>query len=415
MATAYDTAAVAATASRHRHKRKGTPRRSPCQRDMVEAPGVVFRFPDKISPAGAPTRDLPGLAILPSAAGLPSGLGTKSAAAVIAAAAAVSESTGRTAPTAPVPAAVTAAGAARPTTAAATAMNAPATMPAAHSPSHSPALTAVVDLPAISSASSTPILRPALAAVPIHRSASNVLHYPELLSDLRDRLIQANQTSAHAGSSSGGESDSGHSHPTNRRAKARRSAKPSDGSDTSPARRSGLRGVSGSAANRSSPGPSGAGLRTRHASETAESVTSFHRRHSIGTIRQQDDEEDGAEPSAHAKSAKRKRSKDSSERHSRSPAPKRQAPQTLPAGVRRCCGSCGATSTPCWRPGLIKNITLCNQCGLRFKKGGVYCGTCYYVPTKTEIATGGASVCKHCTTPMHRSVPAAAAAHDKGA
>ncbi|KAJ2373251.1 hypothetical protein GGI05_007500, partial [Coemansia sp. RSA 2603] len=79
MATAFDHI-VSAPA---RHKRKGIPMRSPCQRDMVEAPGVVFRFPDKINT---------GLNILPSSAGLPSGHGAKSAAAVIAAAAAVSAS-----------------------------------------------------------------------------------------------------------------------------------------------------------------------------------------------------------------------------------------------------------------------------------------------------------------------------------
>ncbi|KAJ1811048.1 DNA-binding transcription repressor, partial [Coemansia sp. RSA 2599] len=67
---------------------------------------------------------------------------------------------------------------------------------------------------------------------------------------------------------------------------------------------------------------------------------------------------------------------------------------------RRCCASCGASSTPCWRPGLIDSMTLCNQCGLRYKKGKVYCAKCSYVPTKTEIATGGANICKRCTTPI---------------
>ncbi|KAJ2329515.1 DNA-binding transcription repressor, partial [Coemansia sp. RSA 2681] len=76
-------------------------------------------------------------------------------------------------------------------------------------------------------------------------------------------------------------------------------------------------------------------------------------------------------------------------------------------GSKRCCASCGASSTPCWRPGLIDSMTLCNLCGLRYKKGKVYCASCSYVPTKTEIATGGASICRRCSSSIHMpSVPA---------
>ncbi|KAJ2387303.1 DNA-binding transcription repressor [Coemansia sp. RSA 2611] len=390
MATAYDQ--VADAAGRHRNKRKGIPRRSPCRRDMVESPGVVFRFPDKIS-------HVPGLSILPSAAGLPSGLGAKSAAAVIAAAAAVSASATSEAaalPTAPAP-----------TTTAATA---PASMPAAPAASDSPAPTATkaapqpaaADLPLIDSARSTPILRPVPAGVAIHRSASNVLHYPELLSDLRDKLIQIHQSGVHVNASSGVDSDS--SHPpqhTIRRAKPRRSAKTAEIDDGAAARRPGLRGVSGSPASTSSPNPNG--LRARH--DDAEAARPFHRRHSIGTIQQAEEDEDvdiddsASSSSRPAKPIKRKRDKDG-EARSQSPS-KRPAPQPA-AGGRRCCASCGASSTPCWRPGLIDRMTLCNLCGLRYKKGKVYCAGCSYVPTKTEIATGGASVCKRCTSPIHK-------------
>ncbi|KAJ2662961.1 DNA-binding transcription repressor [Coemansia sp. RSA 1199] len=412
MATTYDRAADAA--GRHRNKRKGIPKRSPCRRDMVESPGVVFRFPDKINPG---TREVPGLSILPSAAGLPSGLGAKSAAAVIAAAAAVSAAS---AGNAALSAALT------PTTAA-TALT---SIPAAPVASDSSALTATdavpqpaalasADLPKIDSAHSTPILRPAPAGVPIHRSASNVLHYPELLSDLRDKLIQVHQSGAHANTSSGVESDS--SHPAQhaiRRAKPRRTAKTAEIDDSSAgaaSRRTGLRGVAGSAASTSSPNPGSTGLRTRHEAES-ESARTFHRRHSISTIRQQQQQQDDGDEivdiddsastssrltaeERQAKSAKRKREKDAG-RHSQSPA-KRPAPQNA-VGGRRCCASCGASSTPCWRPGLIDRMTLCNLCGLRYKKGKVYCAGCSYVPTKTEIATGGASACKRCTLSIHK-------------
>ncbi|KAJ2769569.1 hypothetical protein IWQ56_002500, partial [Coemansia nantahalensis] len=179
-------APAAAEAMRQRHKRKGIPRRSPCRRDMVEAPGVVFRFPDKISP---------GLAILPSAAGLPSGLGSKSAAAVIIAAAA-----------------------------------------AVSAPAH---------------------------GLAIHRSASNVLHYPELLSDLRDRLIQVHQAGGGAaGTSSGVESDSSHAlqHAAVRRVKPKRPAKTTESFDA---------------------GASSRRVRVVRRGESAHPEP-FHRRHSIG-------------------------------------------------------------------------------------------------------------------------------------
>ncbi|KAI9503143.1 hypothetical protein BX070DRAFT_252538 [Coemansia spiralis] len=539
MATTYDHVAVAPA----RHKRKGIPMRSPCQRDMVEAPGVVFRFPDKISSAAAhsdhlnhPSSDVSALSILPSSAGLPSGLGAKTAAAVIAAAAAVSSSptdnliapnnstTDNTAATIATTAAVVEdAVDAADLTATASSTAGALTQPKQQQQhqgqeyaqvllSETTTTTAAdqgrgsgdqdVAIP-ISSANSTPILKPAIGAIPIHRSASNVLHYPELLSDLRDKLIQIHQIGSNTSNhnSSGVESDGNHANttPIARRARAKRTSRgASSGSfaenessrpnghyyATTGARRSGLRGGHGSRANASSPGLDSSNASVSSSSAAKAPAASFHRRHSIGTIQSQaddeeemvdveeegddEDEDDGplalssAAPRQHhnqhlpssyrhngnyphhhhqarrqhdsqvsgmatsakrhvlgsdesaagaysAAGGKRKRDKDS-----RSPSvqpAKRTTPlhrlQSPPVAIpvasggnggRRCCASCGANSTPCWRPGLIDKVTLCNQCGLRYKKGKVYCPTCSYVPTKTEIATGGAIECKRCLT-----------------
>ncbi|KAJ1962678.1 DNA-binding transcription repressor [Dipsacomyces acuminosporus] len=443
MVTAYHLDVVPA-----RHKRKGTPMRSPCRRDMVESPGVVFRFPDKISsltgtPATAAnaSSDLnqssiqstapPGLNILPSAAGLPDGFGAKTAAAVIAAAAA---------PT---------------------------------------------------------------AAIPIHRSASNVLHYPELLSDLRDKLIQIHQSNhLNNHSSSGVDSDANSTNhvrpadgPSTKRQRIKRSGRASTAEgnataiphyhSTSGTRRSGLRGGSGHNASASSPGlgsskdskvasvPMRSSARSKSVLSAASAIrdlesstmpgtssadmasaSPFYRRHSIATVHTRieedededndaeeeeeelvdiDDEDDSASttssiPAAGASAAafyrqtsakhaagpaknrapaslKRKREKNLGDRRSGSPAKRADhhasASTTAAAytgGGRRCCASCAAFSTPCWRPGWIDSMTLCNSCGLRYKKGKVFCAACCYVPMKTEIATGGAIVCKRCSS-----------------
>ncbi|KAJ2036304.1 DNA-binding transcription repressor, partial [Coemansia sp. S16] len=498
MATSYHRLSRGAPPARH--KRKGIPMRSPCQRDMAEAPGVVFRFPDKIASISSATdlsttgvsEVVPGLNILPSSAGLPSGLGAKTAASVIAAAATANIA---------LPTSLT------------TSMPLAESAPADEGSGGSQA----------NSASSTPLLRPVASAsitVPIHRSASNVLHYPELLSDLRDRLIQIHQVSHHHlnhHTSSGVESDSNAQQQSIKRARVKRLAGASaqrPGIYTSPgARRSGLRG--GAAAGGATAAPSIALLAasgpgslaaavghgstavgrsrselnssehglaenlTASAAKAAESV-GFHRRHSIGTVQAQlgmddDDEildivdsESTASSSGQRRHAnqphgqvnrqlqvggmaaaaisrgpaaaprqgpsapapKRKKEKDGDRRsgsplaqpyhpyhhHQRfhpQPQPKR-TPAVLPlppgsehhhhatfGGSKRSCASCGASSTPCWRPGLIDSMTLCNLCGLRYKKGKVYCAKCSYVPTKTEIATGGASICRRCSSSIH--------------
>ncbi|KAJ2495082.1 DNA-binding transcription repressor [Coemansia sp. RSA 2052] len=506
-----------------RHKRKGIPTRSPCQRDMAEAPGVVFRFPDKIAAISSPqdlsTAGVSGLNILPSSAGLPSGLGAKTAASVIAAAAA-----------------------------AVSAVDAIALPPPT---SAAPTSTPLADCSApedggsggsqANSASSTPLLKPvlstAITAAPIHRSASNVLHYPELLSDLRDRLIQIHQVSHHHHHashhvSSGVESDgNSNAHSAQqqsiKRARAKRMAGAAgpqrQGVYTSPgARRSGLRG-NGAATALPEPQPlallhttlaaagghgSAAVGRSRSELSSAEhglvanlaasaakaaEAAGFQRRHSIGAVQAQlgvDDNDEildimdsestasssgqqqqqrrhanqphgqvgagGRHPQAAggmaaavasgrgaaavprlgppAAGPKRKRDKEPAmgdrrsgsplahpyhayhhhQRYHPQPQPKRAPPTAPPqqqqpmspmgpsfGGSKRCCASCGASSTPCWRPGLIDSMTLCNLCGLRYKKGKVYCASCSYVPTKTEIATGGASICRRCSSSIH--------------
>ncbi|KAJ1845462.1 hypothetical protein LPJ73_004845, partial [Coemansia sp. RSA 2703] len=247
MATAFDHI-VSAPA---RHKRKGIPMRSPCQRDMVEAPGVVFRFPDKINT---------GLNILPSSAGLPSGHGAKSAAAVIAAAAAVSASSSPSSETSNINASNPSSQSHPPVLSAtsipATTVELPATTitstkttsqvinpegllldSSATSTTSATAATPILPSVEISSTTSTPILKPA-SALPIHRSASNVLHYPELLSDLRDKLMQVHQGANSANNASSGvESDENHtvSHHAIKRSRVKRASRSVVGSGSSPA------------------------------------------------------------------------------------------------------------------------------------------------------------------------------------
>ncbi|KAJ2786828.1 DNA-binding transcription repressor [Coemansia interrupta] len=529
MATAFDHI----VSNPARHKRKGIPMRSPCQRDMVEAPGVVFRFPDKINT---------GLNILPSSAGLPSGHSAKSAAAVIAAAAAISASSSPSSETSNISASISQSHPPVPsaTSIPATTAKLPATTIAltkttsqdinpeglsldssATSATSATAATPILASVEISSTTSTPILKPA-SALPIHRSASNVLHYPELLSDLRDKLMQVHQGATPGNNASSGvESDENRvvSHHAIKRSRVKRASRSVVGSGSSPGPSGSGHGTRGSSVLRTT-------LRTRHELGTAAAAAaaaalatvasgtdalaasgssgdatgaSFHRRHSIGTIHSQqvdgddsdivvDDEDDDGKSSTSSvragssstrnryspgqrlprdgqvatsaaaarrhlpmgsgeadagapkssPSAKRKRdTKDgilADHQRGGSPAVKRPAvghhhvnhqqhahghatgsshvndlvdSSYAGASSRRCCASCGASSTPCWRPGLIDSMTLCNQCGLRYKKGKVYCAKCSYVPTKTEIATGGATVCKRCHSHI-RTLPSAA-------
>ncbi|KAF9949693.1 DNA-binding transcription repressor [Mortierella alpina] len=71
----------------------------------------------------------------------------------------------------------------------------------------------------------------------------------------------------------------------------------------------------------------------------------------------------------------------------KTPAAAPKPPRTPGPGQKHC-EACGATETPCWRPGYTASTVLCNSCGLRYKKSNVYCTklSCKYIPLKTEYA-----------------------------
>ncbi|KAF9431107.1 DNA-binding transcription repressor [Entomortierella beljakovae] len=80
------------------------------------------------------------------------------------------------------------------------------------------------------------------------------------------------------------------------------------------------------------------------------------------------------------------------------------------------CEACGASETPCWRPGYTAHSALCNSCGLRYKKSNVFCAKvgCKYIPLKTEYAAMEAErlkagrthlLCHKCKGPVALPVP----------
>uniref|UniRef100_A0A6P5KX61 GATA-type zinc finger protein 1 n=1 Tax=Phascolarctos cinereus TaxID=38626 RepID=A0A6P5KX61_PHACI len=60
-----------------------------------------------------------------------------------------------------------------------------------------------------------------------------------------------------------------------------------------------------------------------------------------------------------------------------------------PSGSR-CCASCRTQRTPLWRD-AEDGTPLCNACGIRYKKYGIRCPTCWTVPRKSICPLG------HCT------------------
>ncbi|KAF9945656.1 DNA-binding transcription repressor [Modicella reniformis] len=75
------------------------------------------------------------------------------------------------------------------------------------------------------------------------------------------------------------------------------------------------------------------------------------------------------------------------------------------------CEACGATETPCWRPGYAPHSALCNSCGLRYKKASVFCPKegCKYIPVKADYllmeeervkASRSYLICKMCSGPI---------------
>ncbi|KAI1315156.1 DNA-binding transcription repressor [Mortierella claussenii] len=80
------------------------------------------------------------------------------------------------------------------------------------------------------------------------------------------------------------------------------------------------------------------------------------------------------------------------------------------------CEACGASETPCWRPGYTAHSALCNSCGLRYKKSNVFCAKvgCKYIPLKTEYAAMEAErvkagrahlLCHKCKGPVALPIP----------
>lgn len=60
------------------------------------------------------------------------------------------------------------------------------------------------------------------------------------------------------------------------------------------------------------------------------------------------------------------------------------------------CACCGATSTPLWRD-IGKELPLCNACGIRWKKYGIVCDNCQYVPCKQERES---KICMRCNSKL---------------
>eukprot|EP00049_Salpingoeca_infusionum_P025883 m.22308 g.22308 ORF g.22308 m.22308 type:complete len:385 (-) comp8377_c0_seq1:4164-5318(-) len=67
------------------------------------------------------------------------------------------------------------------------------------------------------------------------------------------------------------------------------------------------------------------------------------------------------------------------------PVSKPQKPaQVRPQGRKpKTCSCCKTTNTPLWRD-LSSDTPLCNACGIRYKKYGLICTSCRYVPCKHE-------------------------------
>ncbi|KAJ1923170.1 DNA-binding transcription repressor [Tieghemiomyces parasiticus] len=77
-------------------------------------------------------------------------------------------------------------------------------------------------------------------------------------------------------------------------------------------------------------------------------------------------------------------------------SPSSPSESTRKLSGRRACISCSNSNTPCWRPGWDNSISLCNSCGLRFKKSKIFCKQCRYVPLKSEIQSGPKHTCSKC-------------------
>eukprot|EP00047_Mylnosiga_fluctuans_P003781 m.230926 g.230926 ORF g.230926 m.230926 type:complete len:395 (-) comp12134_c0_seq1:161-1345(-) len=83
-------------------------------------------------------------------------------------------------------------------------------------------------------------------------------------------------------------------------------------------------------------------------------------------------------------------------RSASSPTPKIEAIDddaripTIQAGGKRC-SSCGTSNTPVWRE--VEHVTLCNACGIRWRRTGLACASCKYVPRAHQIRQKSCSRC----------------------
>lgn len=82
-------------------------------------------------------------------------------------------------------------------------------------------------------------------------------------------------------------------------------------------------------------------------------------------------------------------------------SPTSYPPQYISAGPgkprkQKQCACCATTSTPLWRD-IGRKLPLCNACGIRYKKYGLICSSCNYVPCKQERTS---KVCRRCTTKL---------------
>uniref|UniRef100_A0A4W3JN82 GATA-type domain-containing protein n=1 Tax=Callorhinchus milii TaxID=7868 RepID=A0A4W3JN82_CALMI len=64
---------------------------------------------------------------------------------------------------------------------------------------------------------------------------------------------------------------------------------------------------------------------------------------------------------------------------------------------RKQCASCQTRQTPLWRQ-TGDGTTLCNACGIRYKKYQTHCDSCWYVPRRESEAI---LWCPHCWEPLH--------------
>uniref|UniRef100_I3NGB3 GATA-type zinc finger protein 1 n=1 Tax=Ictidomys tridecemlineatus TaxID=43179 RepID=I3NGB3_ICTTR len=68
------------------------------------------------------------------------------------------------------------------------------------------------------------------------------------------------------------------------------------------------------------------------------------------------------------------------------PSSPASAPEPSPGGSEaqapRCCASCRTQRTPLWRD-AEDGTPLCNACGIRYKKYGTRCSSCWLVPRKS--------------------------------